>query len=506
MRALCSATAAAWLALAAGCASLEGPFGAHLASPADAVRGCAEWYRALDEQVDAAGVRDAQYASVAGFPYLRVDRFHAALRSRAAANSAALQQFAEHLLELDLESRRHEIENLPRSRFDALPGAAGGLDRAEALRRTLACGRVLRGLDLAKPEVRTEMLANARVPDDYSDAQRLLGLYPLTRVFFYRGAKRWEDETLAAFQGEARTAPGAILVRYGPPSAPPTPRAAVAGILGRAELDALGVPILSARELGRLAALYAPSFEIAIRDDSDRFGELRWRRGGALPAVDASGAAVYVQATYTRYGERNLLQLVYTLWFPERPAQGAADILAGQLDGVVWRVTLAPDGEPLIYDSIHACGCYHMFFPTPRARPRPAPDPLEEWAFVPQVLPALEEEERPLVRIASGHHYIERVSLVRGPGSVSRYVLHPYDELRSLPTLEGGARSAFGPDGLIAGTERAERFFFWPMGVISAGAMRQSGRQATAFVGRRHFDDPDLFERRFELDLGEPAR
>jgi hypothetical protein len=63
-----------------------------------------------------------------------------------------------------------------------------------------------------------------------------------------------------------------------------------------------------------------------------------------------------------------LLQLVYTLSFPERPARGVVDFLAGRLDGVTWRVTLAPDGEPLVYDSIHPCGCYHVFFPTPRAR------------------------------------------------------------------------------------------------------------------------------------------
>jgi hypothetical protein len=53
----------------------------------------------------------------------------------------------------------------------------------------------------------------------------------------------------------------------------------------------------------------------------------------------------------------------------------------------------------------------------------------------------------------------------------------------------------------MRGTERAERFLFWPMGIASAGAMRQWGRQATAFVGRRHFDDADLLERRFRLDL-----
>ena len=77
-------------------------------------------------------------------------------------------------------------------------------------------------------------------------------------------------------------------------------------------------------------------------------------------------------------------------------------------------------------------------------------------------------------------------------------------ELRSLVSLGGGRASAFGPDGLVPGTERAERFLFWPMGIRSAGAMRQWGRQATAFVGRRHFDDPDLLEKRFELDLGRP--
>jgi hypothetical protein len=36
--------------------------------------------------------------------------------------------------------------------------------------------------------------------------------------------------------------------------------------------------------------------------------------------------------------------------------------------------------------------------------------------------------------------------------------------------------------------------------------MRQWGRHATAFVGRRHFDDPDLLERYFELADPAPRR
>ena len=79
------------------------------------------------------------------------------------------------------------------------------------------------------------------------------------------------------------------------------------------------------------------------------------------------------------------------------------------------------------------------------------------------------------------------------------YDLVDDDELRSIALPGGGRRSAFGPDGLVAGSERGERFFFWPMGVPSAGAMRQWGRHATAFVGMRHFDDPDLLDRYFEL-------
>ena len=37
------------------------------------------------------------------------------------------------------------------------------------------------------------------------------------------------------------------------------------------------------------------------------------------------------------------------------------------------------------------------------------------------------------------------------------------------------------------------------MGIPNAGAMRQWGHHATAFVGRRHFDDARLLENSFEF-------
>ena len=476
--------------LVAGCATLEDRLAPHLESGPTEVRECAQWYRALDAEVDAAGVRDAQYTRVPGFPHLRVDRLLASLRSRAAQDDQALRAFAERLAELDLESRGHELRNL---------SALNEHARGQTLRRAGDCAKLLRDADLASANARSALLSAASVPDDYSTPRRFLGLYALTKIPFAAGVRRWQRETLEAFQRE----PGGQLnrVRYAPPAAAPLPRNAAAGLLARAAFDPLGQPVLSARELDRLAAAYAPSFEVEIGADHDRFGWLRWRRGTSFPQVEAAEPTVYVHSAYTRYRGQVLLQLVYTIWFPERPRRGAVDLLAGRLDAVVWRVTLAPDGEPLVYDSIHACGCFHLFFPTPRARPRPPPDRYEEWAFVPQSLPRVAEDERPVLTIASGTHYVERVGLVRGADSVVRYAFRSYGELRSMPRTAGEHASAFGPDGLVPGSERLERFLFWPMGIVSSGAMRQWGRHATAFVGRRHFDDADLFERRFEFDL-----
>ncbi len=487
------------LALAAGCAA-QAPFRAHLESPSFQLRECARWYAALDSEIDAAGVRDAQQTRVPGFPYLRVDRLHAALRPVAARSGEALQAYADRLLALDLEARRFEIANLPQPRFEALT-AIPGTTRRQAALRTRDCGRLLREIDLAKPEERERLLRRSSVPDDYSSALRVLGLYAFTRVPFAWGVERWQRSVVSDFAGEGASPQGAVVVRYDPPAGAGPDFAVAAEILARSARDPLGLPDLSEREFALLSSAYAPSFEIEIAGDYDRFGALRWRREAPLPAVEASELAVYRQPAYTIYEGRVLLQLVYTIWFPERPAEGAFDILAGKLDGLVWRVTLAPDGEPLVYDSIHPCGCYHMFFPTPRARPTAAPDALEEWAFVPRSLPRARPGERPLVRLATRTHYIQGVSYVRGPESLVRYQFRPYDELRSLPRLDGGSQSLFGPDGLVAGSERSERFLFWPMGIESAGAMRQWGRHATAFVGRRHFDDADLFQRRFEFDL-----
>ena len=489
-------------ALLAGCAGLERASGLD-ASPE--ARECIDWFHAVDAEIDRAGVRDAQERRVAGFPYLRANRLLASFREEARASPRVLHALAERMQALDLAARRHEFSNLPPERLPAPPGASPAEVRGLALRRAQDCGRLLRDVDLAAPERREALLERAAVPDDYSTASRVAGVYAIAKWPFSRGVRRYQDEARADFARELAPPAGGSVVRFSPPVVD-VDREAVTALLARAAEDPLGIPQPADRELHALFAAYAPSFDIEVTGDYDRFGELRWRRGAAAPVVDASFAAVYVNLAWTRYRGRVLLQLVYTLWFPERPAAGSFDLLAGRLDGVTWRVTLSPEGEPLVYDSMHACGCYHLFVPTSAAEPLPEPPGEVEWAFIPQRLPALAPGERPLLRIATRTHYIDRVSTVRGADSLVRYDMQPYDVLRSLADGAGGRRNIFGTDGLVAGTERAERFFFWPMGIASAGAMRQWGRHATAFVGRRHFDDADLIERRFRLAIPEPSR
>ena len=105
-----------------------------------------------------------------------------------------------------------------------------------------------------------------------------------------------------------------------------------------------------------------------------------------------------------------------------------------------------------------------------------------------------------MIRIGANNHYIQRV--YTAPASSKQrevYQIDSFDNLRSMVLTNDQNRSLYNQASFITGTERGERYLFWPMGIPSPGAMRQWGHHAIAFVGRRHFDDARLFEKDFEL-------
>jgi len=466
--------------VAGGCASVDpyaqAPMRTHL-ERTDSVGECARLLRQVDEHIDAAGVRDAGALRVPGFPYLRVDRFTASLGERAGElRGAGFAAWSELMARVDQQARAAELANSGQPVQDAV---------IDACRYALA---IADGGELVK------LRAAAQVPDDYSTVLRAVGLYPLTRLAFASGIRDWQQRTREVFAADLVDLPRAGTVKHYVP-APALPQLAPP-----ARSVAFALPAPSRAQLVEWAARHAPALEIDTSSDDDRIGTLHWA-GGDAPAiaVDTQRPAAYVRTAYTHFGGRVRLQIIYTFWFPARPAEHALDILAGALDGLLWRVTLDESGAPLVYDSIHPCGCYHLFFPTGAVAARPQPDTIDEGLFAPQQAPQVGASERIVLRLASRTHYLQRVKAMPAdqPAGVS-YGLHDERVLLQLPWPAGGTRSAYDAAAFVPGSERAERWLFWPMGIASAGQMRQWGRHATAFVGRRHFDDARLLDLYFE--------
>jgi hypothetical protein len=469
----------------------------HATDSADTAR-CARLFADLDRQVDKAGVRDARATRIPGFPYLRSDRTLGALATQA-DEGEQIKAWIHLAAAMDETSRRYEIANLPEVSIGADTHAS-----REAMEQSLAqCRLALARADLADPVSRARLRAAAQVPPEYQTWKRFLGLYPLTRLAFAQGVRAWQAQTAAVF-----AAPLESLPHEGKPVAYATrARAPDAAELNRmfsdGSRDALGLYRWGDADRQALFALYAPHFLVDEAGNDDRIGALEYDAEGRL-RVETQTPVVYRRLGHTYFGGRWLPQFIYTIWFAARSAQSDADLLAGKFDGLIWRVTVGSNGDPLVYDTIHPCGCYHLFIPTAAVRMRAQPDTLDETMFAPQLLPQVHAGESLLLHVQAGTHYLRRVTREGVTPPARYYGFAEDDELRSLrlpAPVPGGSqrRSAFGPDGIIAGSERGERYLFWPMGVDNAGAMRQWGRHATAFVGERHFDDPGLFEKYFEL-------
>jgi hypothetical protein len=475
--------------LIAGCATPAAEY-----ARAPATEACAELLRSVDAAVERGGARDAQTARVEGFPSLRVDRWLASYRATLKEPDEYAAWIA-RLRALDAAARRAELANLPASERRRLADGPGAGDLEGRVDR---CADRLTAAIAGDAEARAALVRSATVPDEYRTGWRALGLYPLTAIFVGHGIAAYHAETRTDFGRPLDQLPhDGVLTRFRPPEGhAPLPAGEIAAQLARDSRNPLGAPEPAPAELERLFAQFAPIFEIDVASAADRPGAPRWT-ADSRAHIDTSDPVVYRIASHVRQDGSALLQLNYIVWFPARPPAGRFDILSGHVDGLTWRVTLGRDGRPLLYDAMHNCGCYHMFFPTSALALRPDLDRgALEPPLVPQQAPALGAGERIVIRIAHDTHYIERLYATRAAGGLA-YRLDDYDALRSLARPDGTRHSLFAADGIVPGTARRERWVLWPMGVPAPGAMRQWGHHATAFVGRRHFDDPDLLDRLF---------
>ncbi len=483
-----------WLAvlltvLLAGCAIIPAPTHSPRLGRSGPLGECADFFMSLDQRTADAQIIDSGAFRVEGYPYLRVNRFLASFRDEV-ADQAAFAAWADRMQALDREARRYEIANLPETAGSA---AARADDSHDLNARVGSCGTFLRAADFQTGEQRAALGKSLTVPDEYLALPRVLGFYPLASLFVSHGVSTWQAEVRKVFSAEPPVAWRTI--RYVPEQSAELPDARQ--LIVQAKPDALGIPNYPPAVLDALFRIYAPAWEVQTQTESDRIGVPRWTSEHRLE-IDTHQPLAYTLLSFTRFGKEILTQLNYIIWFPARPKAHALDIYGGLLDGVNYRLTLDKNGAPLLYETIHNCGCYYKAYPTRRLKVREKID----YAEPPLILKAPElASSRELMTVAmeSRTHYVRHLyPIPRQPQSEAVvYALADYGELRSLPDSKGGRRSMFSPDSLVLGSERLERFILWPTGVVSPGAMRQWGRHAVAFVGKRHFDDPDSMSKMF---------
>lgn len=490
MSALRATLVVAALLCVAGCAthalrSPELPLRSHL-SGYGSLGHCSRLLEALDHQVAALGVKDAEAVRVPGYPYLAVDRFAASWAAgQPVSEPQAVAAWLAYARDLASEARAIELKNAGGALDLPALRAASGLplhDRRALPSKVAECAETLERADFQGTASLEGLRDRAVVPDNYRELHRLLGLYPLTSVPFAYGVRNLHDETRRIFDIPLDRLPlSGKLHRYVPGDSQGF--GALRGLDSRADAEAL-------------LEAFAPVWEVETKGPEDAIGRIVWVDGRVSTAP--RDATVYQYLSRAWWIGQPVLQLNYVAWFSARPKTGAFDLLGGHLDGLTWRVTLDASGRPLVADVIHNCGCYHMVFPVAGLALRNPPAKWEEPVLVPAALPAVDPaRERIVLRIEAGTHYLQRIYRVETPTGGTPYARVPYDELRSIARKDGTRRSMFGPDGIVAGTERGERWLFWPMGVPNAGAMRSRGHHAIAFVGTRHFDDPYLIERYF---------
>lgn len=478
-----------WTFLHAGCAAWPAPTRSAHVGGAGPLGSCADFFAWLDLHVATADTVDSGFSRVKRHPYLRTDRFMASFRDDV-EDKHAFAAWVDHMQALDQSARHVELANLS----DTDIAAMHMVDGREALFHTVVeCGNLLKNADLLRAGIEAPRQLAVSVKDEYIRLRKILGLYPITSVFVSRGIKKWHAEARERFS----TAPPADWqpVRYVPAAGPGTKD--VHRRIRVRERDALGIPIYSARDRDLLFQVYAPIWEVQTRGDADRIGSPFWNGNGRID-VDTDIPRTYTLISFTRFGKTILTQLNYIIWFPSRPHVGVFDIYAGWLDGLNYRVTLDEEGNPILYETMHNCGCYYKAYPSSLLQIRETMDYKEAPLILkaPEMRPA---SEMMVVGMAHRTHYVITLYPVSRDvenGAVA-YTLADYGELKRLPQVDGESKSMFDRYGLVPGSQRLERFILWPTGVLSPGAMRQWGRHAVAFVGERHFDDPFFLDKMF---------
>jgi len=263
-----------------------------------------------------------------------------------------------------------------------------------------------------------------------------------------------------------------------------------------------------------------PDAAYALREDSMGKIELGGTPSDVLVQIDVDDPVVYWSHTQAKVRDRRYDQLVYVAWYPSRPALSSGDPQAGEIDGVVVRVTLDRNHRPAMYEFVRTCGCYHTLWVAEfveQAARAEFGGPLPGMAYAVQKKPERSRElfmpalvtidptrmPRPVVMVNAGQHLVVTIDTVaadhyeQASQPPQSYRLEPYETLSHLP-LGGQVASMFNGEGLVHHAARPEGWMLAPTGMLQAGRPRQLGTMKIR-MDAYDYDDPRLLERNLRL-------
>jgi hypothetical protein len=457
---------------------------------------CQDFFQRLDAAVAQAGVRDAASVPIPGFPYLRANRFLAALKGRV-QDPAAKQQWLDLMQQLDLQTREKEILNLPDRIASSFRVTTTGPEwRRELLAEVDTCSVRLLEHDRMQPQFFQTLQSLVHIPGEYSTLREALGLYPLASIPVALFTERVRHRLRTWFETDLKALPvRGVLIPFTASKQTTLPPGEVAALMAASTNNRLHIPQLSQRQAHDLACHFAPVLWQDVAASYDRPGEIV--AGSQTVAVDPHSPTLYYYFSHAFLRNQPILQVNYVTWYSQRAGADTPWIERGRLDGLTVRISLEDAGSIFLVEVMHNCGCYQLFAPRQDQIQQIKAQGSAQQPFVPQWLPKL-VTGRPGIRVSSGWHQVERVLAVdEEPLNAERYTLMPYESLESLPDGSGRRVSMFDPHGIVPGSERLEPFILFSMGIPSLGSMRQRGHHAIQFAGRAYFDDPYLFEKNF---------
>jgi hypothetical protein len=371
-------------------------------------------------------------------------------------------------------------------------------DRTTLFQRVIVYSNRLLAHDQRRPDFYATLQKLIDIPDEYSTALRVMGLYPITALPVAAVTHRVFEEITDWHKLPAhRLDTSGTLQIYGPRHSREYSPERIQAILRSSSMNSLQIPDPSGSARQTLLFTFAPILVQDTAGDYDKIGELKWE--GDQVVLDPQRPAVYYYLSHSRYKGTPILQLNYVIWYAKRNGPESPWFERGRLDGLTVRISLDPEGRPFMADIMNNCGCYHFFVPAENRIRRIIPLDFAIDAFVPRWLPDAFPQSRLSLRINSGWHQVNHIGTMELPPNYVSYQLIPYDRLESLPRVGQQFESIFDSDGIAKNTARIEPLFFFPMGIPRVGSMRQRGHHAVKFVGREHFDDPNIFDQNFEF-------